>query len=287
MKASPLEDPRVLKFPVLASPKVDGIRCLIVDGVAKSQKLLDIPNHYVRTHLSKPELNGLDGELVVGLPNSPTVFNKTTRGVMTREGSPLATLHIFDRWDSKDSFISRWVNLPSTIDLDGAGVRVRRLVHRPFTDIESLLAYEESCVAAGYEGIMVRDPSGPYKFGRSTPREGWLWKLKRFQDSEAEILGVVEQVHNGNAPALNNLGLMKRSSHKANRIPAGTTGKLKCRDIYTGVEFNIGTGQGMDDATRAEWWANPPIGRIIKYRFQLVGVLNKPRIPSYLGFRED
>jgi DNA ligase-1 len=287
MKASPLEDVNVLRFPVMASPKVDGIRCLIVDGVPKTQKLLDLPNHYAREFLSTSRLTGMDGELVVGLPNSPTVFNKTTRGVMTREGTPQVTFHVFDRWDSSDTFVSRWANLPSAIDLDGMGVRVRRLIHRPFQDLESLLAYEESCVAAGYEGIMVRDPNGPYKFGRSTPREGWLWKVKRFQDSEAEILGVIEQVHNGNEAKLNNLGLMKRSSHKANRVPTGTTGKIQCRDIHSGVEFNIGTGRGMDDATRAEWWANPPVGRIIKYRFQLVGVLNKPRIPSYLGFRED
>ena len=43
--------------------------------------------------------------------------------------------------------------------------------------LQSLLClqlYEERCLEQGYEGVMLRDPNGLYKFGRSTMREQGL-----------------------------------------------------------------------------------------------------------------
>lgn len=61
-----------------------------------------------------------------------------------------------------------------------------------------LAAYKEKCLSEGYEGVMVRDPAGPYKCGRSTEREGWLLKIKRFEDAEAEVLETYEGMSNYN-----------------------------------------------------------------------------------------
>lgn len=61
-----------------------------------------------------------------------------------------------------------------------------------------LAAYKEKCLSEGYEGVMVRDPAGPYKCGRSTVREGWLLKIKRFEDGEAEVLETYEGMSNYN-----------------------------------------------------------------------------------------
>lgn len=49
---------------------------------------------------------------------------------------------------------------------------------------DELAAYEEVCLAAGCQDMMVRDPAAQYKGGRSTEREGWLFKIKRFADAE-------------------------------------------------------------------------------------------------------
>ena len=56
---------------------------------------------------------------------------------------------------------------------------------------EELIDYEQGAVEDGYEGVMLRDPSAPYKYGRSTVRKGYLLKLKRFEDSEAEVIDIV------------------------------------------------------------------------------------------------
>ena len=54
-----------------------------------------------------------------------------------------------------------------------------------------------------------------------------------------------------------------------------------------GVEFEVGTG--FTDEQRQYFWDNQDelIGKTIKYRYQKVGVKEKPRFPSFIGFRSE
>ena len=79
-----------------------------------------------------------------------------------------------------------------------------------------------------------------------------LLKVKRFEDGEAGILAVEEQMHNGNEATTNELGRTQRSSHKENKVPMGTLGALVCKDVETGIQFNIGTG--FTDEVRQQLW---------------------------------
>ena len=148
------------------------------------------------------------------------------------------------------------------------------------------MALEERYLADGYEGVMLRSLQGIYKFGRATKKEGALLKLKRFADSEATILGLIEQMHNTNESTINALGLKERSSHKANLVGKDTLGALSVRDVTTGVEFEIGTG--FDDAERAKIWAHKDayIGKLVKYKYFPSGSKDKPRFPVYQGIRD-
>jgi len=134
---------------------------------------------------------------------------------------------------------------------------------------------------------MLRHQNGPYKHGRSTEREGWLLKLKRFDDSEAVILSAYELMHNANEATQNELGYTERSSHKAGMVGKGVLGGLSVRDVYSGVEFDIGTG--FDQATREALWKQRDQlpEQVIKYKFFASGVKDKPRFPVFLGFRSD
>lgn len=282
MLSATIKDTSLVRFPVMISPKLDGIRALVVNDTLVSRKLKPIPNHHVRNALS--HLDGFDGELISGHSAAHDAYRKTMSAVMTQEGTPRVTFWVFDNWHLGDHrFKTRFATLPERESAD-IKVTVRRVRHEMVHNEEDLLYWEQYFLALGYEGIMLRDPDGLYKRGRSTLIEGGLSKLKRFEDSEAEVLGIVEQLQNGNEATLNALGNSKRSSHKANMILKGTTGALLVRDLTTGVEFQIGTG--MDDATRAEFWSEPPIGRFIKYKFQPVGVKDKPRFPVFLGVRD-
>lgn len=275
-----------LKFPLLASPKLDGVRALNINGVLVSRKLKEIPNTYVQTYLSSLFMSGFDGELVAGHSTGQGVFHRTTSAVMSEGGTPQVTFWVFDRFDkAHEPYIERIRHLPSEQDFGPDDlVRVRPLRHVVIRNRAHLDRYEAVCLQKGYEGVMVRDPQGLYKFGRSGKTDKWLCKIKRFEDAEAEIIGVVEQMRNDNPQQLSELGRMKRSSHKANKVAKGTLGTLVCR-LPSGVEFEIGTG--MDFATRDALWAAPPIGKQVKFKFQPTGIKDKPRFPVFLGIRED
>lgn len=161
------------------------------------------------------------------------------------------------------------------------------LSHAQLVDGEHLESYEECCTKHGYEGVMLRAPEGPYKQGRSTAKEGYLLKLKRFEDAEATIVGFEERMHNANEATKDERGYTKRSSHQENKVGTGTLGALIVRGVtaFEGIEFNIGTG--FDDEQRQDFWANREamLGETVKFKFFEVGVKDAPRHPVFLGFR--
>ena len=89
-------EPQALRFPCLASPKLDGIRCHIFNGQAMSRSGKPIRNYFVQMILGHQALNGLDGELVVGNMSAPDVYNRTSSGVMKKSGEPDFKFLVFD-----------------------------------------------------------------------------------------------------------------------------------------------------------------------------------------------
>ena len=55
-------DPAKAKFPYAATPKIDGIRFLIVNGQAVSRSFKPIRNKYIQDLLSTALPDGVDGE---------------------------------------------------------------------------------------------------------------------------------------------------------------------------------------------------------------------------------
>jgi DNA ligase 1 len=289
MLAAPVDDLSRLHYPLLASPKLDGIRCVIFGGVAMSRSLKPIPNRHVQRLLSaQPSWEGLDGELIVGDPTAKDCFQRTSSGIMTIEGEPAFIYHVFDKWqhrisDKCDPFEHR-------LRLAGAVIKrspVATLVtHVRLMSEAALLAYEAGKLTAGYEGVMLRDPAGEYKQGRSTLGEGGLLKLKRFEDSEAEVIGFEPLMHNDNPAERNELGQLERSSKASGKVVMSLLGALQCRDLKTGVVFDLGTG--FTSGQRRDLWVgrNKLKGKLVKYKFQPTGVKDKPRFPVFIGFRD-
>lgn len=284
MLASNVE-PNEIRFPVFASPKLDGVRALVIDGKLYSRSLKLIPNPHVQAMFAKEELNGLDGELICGEPTAKDVFRATTSAVSNERFAPSKPVrfYVFDNFKASGGFAKR---LESILGMMLAGVE---LVPQKFVrNADELLAFEAQMLEAGYEGLILRAPSGPYKHGRSSAKEGWMLKLKRFSDSEAKIIGMEEEMHNGNSAARNALGNLERSGAAAGLVGKGRMGALVVRDLKSGVEFNIGTGFTEED--RINFWKNREqiIGDarfVVKYKSFLIGTKDKPRFPVYLGIR--
>jgi len=277
-----------LAFPLLGSPKLDGVRALMFEGVLVSRSLKAIPNVFLQKKALADVAHGLDGELIVGDPMAGDAFRQTSSGVMSQDGEPNVCFHVFDYFKTPDApFARRFEIVQSHVSFlaETLGIKWVKLVeHIRLETMEELLAYEEQCLSQGYEGVMLRSLDGPYKFGRSTFKEGHLLKLKRFEDSEAEVLDVLELMHNENEQTKDNLGAAKRSNHKAGMKAGGTLGALRVRDVRTGVEFDIGSG--FTASQRQELWKDPPIGKLANYRFFPSGSKDKPRFPVFHGFRD-
>lgn len=276
-----------LVFPLFASPKLDGIRCSIVGGRALTRTLKEVPNRHVFNALSHDHYNGLDGELIIGPTTAHDVYRETVSGVMSHDGLPEVTYWVFDVHDYPAGYHGRYQELGRLLQATSAmmhGVRIQSLPQTLISNLGELKGYEESAVDRGYEGVILRGLNAPYKRGRSTVREGYLLKLKRFMDGEAQIIGVEEEMHNGNEATTNELGRTKRSTAKAGLTGKNRMGKLKVRDLMSGVEFHIGTG--FTDLDKAWFWDEDPIGLVVKYKFFPVGVKDLPRHPVYLGLRD-
>lgn len=284
MLAAQATDLTKIVYPVLVSPKLDGIRCLIDNGVAYSRSLKRIPNLHVQRWAShnRDVLQGLDGELIVG-SHDKDVFRRTTSGVMSVDGEPAFTFFAFDHHDmDKAHYVDRfnWLKEKHRHTL---GVSV--LVHHIALNEEELLRYESEWVKQGYEGLMVNSLSGIYKNGRSTEKEGTLLKVKRFTDAEATVVGFEERMHNDNVATTNELGQTERSTVRAGLRPAGDLGSLLVD--AGGVVFNIGSGFTLAD--RASLWAvrEGLIGKLVKYKYFEQGGYDKPRHPIFIGFRSE
>jgi len=274
-----------LKFPIFASPKYDGIRAAVVDGRLLSRTLKEIPSRHIFNMLSKPEYEGLDGELIVGAPTSPSCYRNTVSMVMADNKVFAYTYYVFDKWNSLSPFSSRRLDVISV----AVHAYMERVAHVQLENREQLDIYETEQVVLGHEGIMLADPHALYKFGRATTKGGELLKVKRFEDSEAEVIGIEEEMFNGNEAEKNELGRTKRSTAKDGLVGKGSMGALMVRDLKTRVEFNIGTGFTAED--RKWWWnwflqQNEKTAKpVVKYKFFPVGVKDKPRHPVFLGLR--
>jgi DNA ligase-1 len=277
------------RTPLLASFKLDGIRALVRDGVVLSRSLKPIPNAHVQRLFGRPELEGFDGELIVGAPHAGDVFRVTTSGVMSEDGEPDVNYYVFDIWDmpntpmhDRAAQIRRRVLDPS---LDGARVK---LVTQYSVDSLAMVGVRfDSALALGYEGLVLRHPLSLYKYGRSTVKEAGLLKMKPFVDAEAVVVGTIELSHNANEAFTNELGRTARSHAKAGKVPVGALGALVCQ-TPEGVVFEIGTGFSAEE--RALYWRNRAnaavLGRTVKYKSLAIGVKDKPRSAVFLGFRD-
>lgn len=275
--------------PVWVSPKLDGVRCLQMNSQSMSRKLKLLPNQHVQARLGHSLLDGLDGEIAVGDPTHPDCIRNTTSGVMSRGGEPDFTFYVFDMWDRPNiGYMRRKGHLRRrAVYLRRLGYPVELVRQTRCHTVAELEAAVGANYEVGYEGSIIRSFDGHYKYNRSTLREGLMLKVKESVDSEIEVVAFEEMYHNANEAKQDALGLTERSTHKANKIPAGTLGRLIGKDLKTGATVTIGCGK-MTAEERKHVWRNQDkyLGRIAKYRYGKHGVMDKPRFPRYIVWRD-
>ena len=300
-------------YPLIASPKVDGIRGLTIDfgyvppppqlTTVVSRTLKPIRNPHVQRIIGALP-PGFDGELVALDRDNNHSFHESSSVIMDGQGGENWIYYVLDyispfartnqwldpNYPGGGKFYHRYEDRLACRDLalmKHINKHIRLLEYRVVNNANELMDYDNFNIERGFEGTCVRAPHSPYKFGRSTVKEGWLMKIKQFVDSEAVIIGYDELMRNQNEAKENELVAgLRRHTNKDGLIPGGTLGGLIVRDLKTGMEF--GVGSGLNTTLRAELWKNHDklIGRVIKYKHQPHGAFEKPRIPIFIGFRD-
>ena len=284
LACSKTPDFKTLRFPLYASPKLDGIRATVQNGRLYSRSLKLIPNKNVQAKFAGLP-DGLDGELIHGDPwDDP--YRRTVSVVMS-DDKPAegVNFYVFDIF-GEPSFRTRlemlgWIS--NQVD------HIRLVPQVVVVSVEELEAAEKEYLERGYEGAIIRSPNGPYKQGRSTEGEGYLMKVKRFVDAEARIVGFYEEQENQNVATVNELGRTARSSHKAGKVGKGTLGGFTVKGVggtYDNVEFSV--GGGFTAAQRASYWEGKEMlkDELIVYKYFPTGADTRPRHPIWKGLRD-
>lgn len=275
-----------LPLPAHVGVKYDGIRAIVLNGVVLSLSLKPIPNKRVQELYGKPEYNGLDGELVVGSIYDPEVFRKTTSVVMSHNKTDDVNFYVFDDFtvpehDYETRALAVFLKMkmcPQPLMIESIAPLV--------TTFEELEALMQEQYELGGEGLIGRNPKAPYKFGRSTVKQGSLFKMKFYDQAEFKVVGFTEQMHNANEAQVNELGRTSRSTALAGLVPKGTLGALTLQ-MLDGRLFNCGTG--FSDELRQEIWNNVSahMGKLASVRFMATGIKDLPRHPVFVGFRDE
>jgi len=268
-----------IRLPVLASPKLDGFRVLITGQGAMTRFLNPLPNLFVRRQLEGLP-PGLDGELM-----GSGSFYEAASAFKKLKGEPSFTFFVFD-------YVKGWEDLQKPYRLRLQDLNelelpsfCKILPQRFCHTIKDLQEAMETFVAQGHEGVCFRFVDSPYKFGRSTLKEGYLIKYKPFVEAKAEVLDAFPLMHNLNPKEVNALGLTERSSSRCNLVQDETLlGSLLVRTAGFSQPFFIGSGFSMSMRARLmkEHKAGRLIGSTVPFKYMEYGCKDAPRHPVFL-----
>lgn len=275
-----------LNFPLLASSKLDGIRALVGQDGSHTRNGYAIPNRRLEAILGMLPM-GLDGELVLPPFDHPRVFTRTQSVVMSHEHPDTLDLHyfVFDRVEEA-GFATRVERLQEVFTNYTSAITLRQVSQRIVMDEAALRMEIERDLEEGFEGTILRSLNGPYKHGRSTVKEGYMFKVKPLEDLEAEVLGVVEFERNENEQTRTNLGYAKRSSSQEGKVKAGMLGALICFHPKWPIPWKVGTGFTQEERVGL-WEKREELkGLKVKVAYLPYGSDEAPRHPRFEGFRD-
>ena len=307
---APNQEPNLeeIQYPILASYKLDGIRCIFYKGEILSRSLKQIQNKQLREKFEPIRKYSEENNLILdGEIYSPDLtFQEITGFVMTQDFEDARSIkkhgevlkipedlkyYCFDQIQNEDfdqKFIVR--NLPC----DTLGEICYE--HKNLIEYVSQLTvnskadvgeYFEEALENGYEGLILKSFNGKYKCGRGTLKEGLIYKVKPFRTFDAVVTGVVQatKVDPNAEKKTNELGRSVTSKKKDDRILIEKASAFNVN--YEGKELKVVLS--MTDEEKEEVWKNRDqyIGKWIEYKGMLVGSKDVPRHPVMIRFRKD
>lgn len=263
-----------LKFPVLASEKLDGVFAFAVCNRFCCTIFSRTGEEYVSLDHLKEPLLALSKEIQCEI----IIFEAYAEGV------PQPTISGWCRDTKKqhlevEAYIHDAMPLGEFVGVDLAEpyyvraeyLRLHMTQHpylhlveqRHITNEKALFAMAESIWAAGGEGVVARPEFAGYYPGK---RNQYMVKLKKGVSFDLKVVGVEEGT-----------GKYK-----------GSTGKLICQD-RNGKTIKVGSG--LTDEQRATWWSpygyDEIVGKVVQIDAMAVSTKGVLREPRFKGIRYD
>ena len=255
------KDGHKIKFPCMVQPKLDGHRCVavVLDGKCtlysrKGERITSM-NH-IRDEVQQIAAARnyrditLDGELMH--QDSSVSFENTSSLVRLKTAKPECRnikLNVFDTMD-KSPF---WERALEYTDFCTGAKYLKAVPTTELTNADQVDDLLDTMIADGHEGVMLRNRDSRYKHSRSPD----LQKLKRFMDSEFEIVDVVPGKGKMSACGVFVCKLPK---------PSTETFNVKCEGSLESLEEYL---------TNKEQY----IGKQLTVKYQELTKYGKPRFP--------
>ena len=180
-------------YPVDVQPKLDGVRCLAYwDGdsvklMSRGGKQWECCQHIIdELEQVLPKDWVLDGELYI----HGATFQEITKLVKKlRPESVNVEFHVYDvpkGFNKESSWDERCDDLNDFHGNHGLCKSVKVVRTHIADDENDVYQYQSYFLEEGYEGAIVREMDGKYRFGN---RSNKLLKVKNFMDEEYEIVG--------------------------------------------------------------------------------------------------
>ena len=299
-------DLSTLSYPLLASCKLDGIRCIFYKGQILSRSLKQIQNKQLREKFepirawTEKTGNVIDGEIY----DPKMTFQEITSFVMTEDLTDPKTIkkngcileipetlnyYAFDFLYGEQTHHSFYERLTALADviIEIKSPYIHPVLHKKVNTKEEVEQTFEWALNNDYEGLILRNPNSPYKCGRFTIKEGGAFKIKPFVTFDAKITGVEQstEVNEDAEKKTNELGRSVTSKKKDDRHLIEKASAFWVE--YEGKPLKVVLA--MTDPEKVAVWANRAslIGKTIEYKGMLVGSKDVPRHPVMIRYRED
>ena len=247
-----------LRYPILVTPKMNGIRVVKYRGALYTRQGLKVENRFLQArYASIPD--GFEGELIAGF-----TFSETSGIVRSVEAVPVEySLVLFDNLSAFDKpYASRMEDINEYVYSFFHCVNVSFCISTECFRAEQVRELYENALKQPYpsgEGLILRDPHAFYKEGRSTITEQALLKMKRSTTAIAEVMSKTALVQNG-----------KEQS---------AVGSFSCSSKDFARPFKLGSGFTHEE--RVHLWRACGVGDRIEFEYFEKSNLGAPLHPRF------
>lgn len=293
-------DSKYLKYPLYASRKYDGHRCLLKSGqwLTRSFKThvnKNIPEYFAKINeYSKKHKIVFDGELYA----HELSFNQIQSVLRGYDViiPPSVKYYIFDCATETDWYnkkykepykdrLSKYLDIIAKINDDKIIAVENLLVSSP----EEAETFYNKALEDGFEGMILRGPNGIYKHNRATKNENIMFKYKNFDVLDATIIEVIprKQMKQDLERSRDALGhLVKTYKQENYETVENDIGAFKC-ETSDGVIFTASFGQGFTEEIRKELAKENLIGKQVEVLYTSYNQKTAPRFPKVIRIHED